>query len=135
VADTGESCLPADDPTLVSRVADQISSCGFAVTFVIDAADDVALPTACDQLVQCCDAMLGDNKWCYDIVDSSTLAVDFCSANLSSMVASQCPGVAASGDGGAGDASNGGSGAQGDGGVSSRYKLCCYHSCGYFACT
>ena len=134
VANTGESCLPVSDPTLVSRVADQVSSCGYFVEFVIDAAEEAALPIACDQLVQCCDAVFAAYRpRCYDAVDSATLAMDNCRANLSGF-ASQCPGVGAASDGGAGDASTGGSGADSDAGVSSRYKACCYYTCQYFGC-
>jgi len=127
-------CLAADDPTLVSRVSDTITSCGFAVEFVIGAAESQPVLAGCDDLVECCASITPDwrSAECLDTVDAPQRQAT-CAAALESHVSqSQCTGP---GSGDAGADAGADSGVADAGAPSSRYALCCYRICGFSVCT
>ena len=131
----GPECLPVGDPTLVSRLLDNISSCGFALEFVIDDIESQPVLAGCDGLVECCASALPGVSpiACLDPVDDQQRQGACADALDSRISQSECS-APASADAGAGvDA---GAPSAGDAGaaVSSRYALCCYRVCGYTRC-
>jgi hypothetical protein len=126
-------CLPANDPAVLPRVRNSISSCGFLVEFVIDASADVPLPAECEPLVACCSSITPDD-WrradCETRLHSPQLVTPQRCAN--DLLSEMNLGVCRAPDAGAADASTQDAAADG-GGV--RHALCCYHACGSFVCT
>jgi hypothetical protein len=131
LADVGPSgrpsCLAPDDPAVLPRVSQLISSCGFAVEFVIGAADDVPVPDACTPLVDCC-ASFSQSDFSRRMVcqmnSPAQATVTFCAAAMDNLHAfGDCK------DAGIPDAS------PADASAGSAHALCCYRTCGSHVCT
>jgi hypothetical protein len=117
--------------TLVSRLQDQINSCGFVVQFVIDAQADEAVPASCDALLACCDSLPSDQlskrNECVDSVDNlPSLSSEWRSGVCPATTARFC------GDAGTAVIDDADSGVDA---VSTRHGLCCYRTCGLRHCT
>jgi hypothetical protein len=142
LAEGEPECLPANNPTLVARLGDYISSTGFVTQFVIDVADTIPLAPSCQPLAECCAGLSDMSKQmqCYDWLESSrpSVFVDGCPVRDSSFKASfNC---AESTDAGT-QQSDAGMSPSSDAGVSEggapelpaapSRSQCCYHVCGY----
>jgi len=132
LTDGAPDCLPPNDPNLVSMLGDVILSYGFVVISVIDAAEPVRMPAACEPLVECCTAIPEGSRQtqCYDWLDGplGTSMVDGCPVSaLNFKEYFEC--VEPSGEG-SGDVEAGAAGAGGAGEEPARYR-CCYETCGY----
>jgi len=119
IVDGKPDCLPASDPTVVTKTADANHSTGFLGEFAIAADDSQPLPEVCDALAECC-ATLAQWKQvgCFDAIDDPARRSSDCRANS---YAYECSSVQPSG-------SDDDAGTQGD---SEAFSLCCYQICGH----
>jgi hypothetical protein len=133
-ATNGEpECLAADDPMLMTRLLDDVNTCGFVVEYVIASVGSQPLAAACDALVECCESIPPENRrtqHCYDALERPRLD---CVARREGHLSSYGCSAGSSQDGGV---DGGGSSAAdaGASGSSLRYALCCYHVCGHNHC-
>jgi hypothetical protein len=131
-ATNGEpQCLAADDPAILARLGDSISSCGFVTEFVIAATESQPVPAACEELLECCESLTDwQGQQCHDRVDSGGRD---CAAFLQTYRSQSLCSEPSGGDAGV-DAGLSMEADAGESARSSRYALCCYRACAYIHC-